>query len=111
MPAQTRRLGALLLLVALVGGGLGLPLFDALVYHSQPLPPSANAVMPQGAPLPHTQLCILDQPGLATPSVASRAPVLPAVLPMDVAVLPAPVTAPAAHLPGLLPRPRAPPIA
>lgn len=111
MLAPIRRLSSLVLLVALVGGGLGLPLFDAVVFHRQPLPTGTTAVMPEGAPLPHTQLCILDQPGLATPSIASVAPRLTVVPPDYVAVLPAPVTAPATRTPGLLPRPRAPPIA
>ncbi len=108
---RLRRLGSLALLLALVGGGLGLPLFDAVVFHSKPLNAAGNTIAPEGAPAGHTQLCILDQAGLATPSVGSAGHDTPAVLTHAVPPAAAPAQSSPSHNPHLLPRPRAPPVA
>lgn len=53
---------ALLLLLALLGGGIGLPLFDALVFHSAlGGGPSAERVLwDEGSARNHTQVCQLN---------------------------------------------------
>ena len=108
---RLRRLGSLALLLALVGGGLGLPLFDAVVFHSRPLNAAGNRIAPEGAATGHTQLCILDQAGLATPSIGSAGHEAPAVLTHAAPPAVAPAESSPRHNPHLLPRPRAPPVA
>ena len=71
MLTRIRRLGSLALLLALVGAGVGLPLFDAVVFHGRPLPAARKTISADGAPQSHTRLCILDQAGLLTPSIGS----------------------------------------
>lgn len=74
-----RRLSAFFLLLTLVGGGLGLPVADAAIYHATPterapLTDRASA----GAPTttPHFQGCVLTLSGLTGASLAGTAPVV-----------------------------------
>jgi hypothetical protein len=107
--SRGHRFQSLLLLLALVGAGFGLPLFDAVVFHGRPLAAAENAVAPEGAPAQHTQLCILDHTGLLEGGILSAGHETLAVLP----VVAQPATAPdSADLPldaSLLPPSRAPP--
>jgi hypothetical protein len=80
-----------LLLIALIGGGLGLPLLDALLFHSRPAPALCQGdwlsrTGPAGA---HNRACALDHatrsgnralpsaPAQATPKAQILAAVLP----------------------------------
>lgn len=104
------RLQALLLLLALVGAGFGLPLFDALVFHGRPLARTESTVAPEGAQAPHTQLCILDHAGLLEGSIGSSGHAILAV-PPQVAPLAGTAASPAlASDASLLPPSRAPPV-
>jgi hypothetical protein len=85
---SARRLKALLLLLALLGGGFGLPWYDALVFHGSPMRgPSAERVLTDvGAVAEHAQLCALTLatlPGNAPPTATScfAATSIPAVAP------------------------------
>ena len=110
MLSRLRRLGSLTLLVALMGAGLGLPLFDAVVFHGRPLPAARKTISSDGAPQSHTRLCILDQAGLLTPAIGSAGHQTPAIVPGSAVTLPA-TDVFSSHNPLLLPRPRAPPLA
>lgn len=105
------RFQALLLLLALVGGGFGLPLFDALVFHGRPLARAESAVAPEGSPAPHTQICILDHTGLLEGSILSSGhdaiTALPDAARLASTAVPAGLSADAS----LLPPSRAPPSA
>ncbi len=61
---MTRRArgSAILLLLALLGGGVGLPLFDALVFHSNPArrPAAERVVGTEGSAPTHVQVCQLN---------------------------------------------------
>jgi len=61
---MTRRArgSAILLLLALLGGGVGLPLFDALVFHSNPArrPAAERVVGTEGSAPTHVQICQLN---------------------------------------------------
>jgi hypothetical protein len=61
---MTRRArgSAILLLLALLGGGVGLPLFDALVFHSNPVRrPTAERILGTDGPgRTHIQVCQLS---------------------------------------------------
>lgn len=56
------RAPAILLLIALLGGGIGLPLFDALVFHSDlgAKPSSERALWDEGSARNHVQVCQLN---------------------------------------------------
>lgn len=59
------RMRAFALIVALMGGGLGLPLFDSLVFHSQPGAVAAERTLARpGGPLKHIQVCPLQHNAL-----------------------------------------------
>lgn len=64
-----RRWSALVLLLALVGGGLGLPVADALVYHSSPTqrtaPASHEVALGAVSTTQHLQGCVLSLGGLS----------------------------------------------
>jgi hypothetical protein len=62
MRTHLRRLCSLALLLALVGGGVGLPLFDALVFHTpgRAAPPERTLAAP-GSAAGHTQVCVLGR--------------------------------------------------
>lgn len=107
---RLRRLGSLALLLALMGGGLGLPLFDAVVFHSKPLSAAGNTLASEGAPAGHTQVCVLDHAGVVRHAIAASGPQDPPALPRAIAVAPAPATLAASHDSTLLPPSRAPPI-
>ncbi len=111
MLARLRSLGAFTLLLALLGGGLGLPLFDALVFHTRPVPTADNTIATDGAPQGHTQLCILDQAGLLTPSIGSAGHETPGLAAVRAATPVARNRTPSSRNAQLLPRPRAPPAA
>jgi hypothetical protein len=104
------RLQALLLLLALLGGGFGLPLFDAVVFHARPLASAESSVAPEGAPAAHTQLCILDHAGLLEGGMRSSGHETLAVLPAVGTVPVAPDSANLPADPALLPPSRAPPV-
>lgn len=104
------RLPALALLLALLCGGLGLPLFDALVFHGTPVPVAGRTVAPDGTPAPHTALCILDHPGLLETSLVSRGHAPLASVPAAARVAGAPASATPAATTALLPPSRAPPV-
>lgn len=75
---------AILLLLALLGGGIGLPLFDALVFHSDlgARPSSERVLWDEGSARNHVQVCQLNH---AVPTERSlggqplRAPFAPRV--------------------------------
>ena len=56
------RAPAILLLLALLGGGIGLPLFDALVFHSDlgAKPNSERVLWNEGSARNHVQVCQLN---------------------------------------------------
>ena len=62
MRPLTRRLQALLLLLTLVGGSFGLPIYDAVVYHSalEHTQPRANGVAGASAASAHSVSCAID---------------------------------------------------
>lgn len=110
MLTHLRRIGSLALLLALVGGGLGLPLFDAVVFHSKPLNAAGNTIAPEGGPAGHTQVCVLDHAGVVRHAVVTDGPQDPPALPRAIAVASAPAPLAASYDPTLLPPSRAPPI-
>lgn len=75
-----RRWSALVLLFALIGGGMGLPIADALIYHSTPTSPAAHHTdqVAIGAPASkvHLQNCALVLSGLAGSGIAGTSPVV-----------------------------------
>lgn len=72
MLSRVRRVGSLALLLALLGGGLGLPLFDAVVFHGRPgAAPAERTLAEQGSRLAHQQLCVLDHAVPLSPSLAA----------------------------------------
>jgi hypothetical protein len=79
-----RRLPAFLLLLALLGGGFGLPLADALIYHSSTTHlsiASATSATPESAVQPrsgpaHLLGCVLWLSALTGSGLQSSAPVL-----------------------------------
>ncbi len=93
-----------------MGAGLGLPLFDAVVFHARPLTPTESTAAPEGAQGPHTQLCILDHAGLLEGGMTSSGHPALAAQP-DVAPR---IAHPASPAPtrdaSLLPPSRAPPV-
>jgi hypothetical protein len=62
MRSLTVRLQALLLLLTLVGGSLGLPVFDAVVYHSAlaHTQPQTNSIAGESTTTTHGVTCALD---------------------------------------------------
>ncbi len=62
MRSLTVRLQALLLLLTLVGAGFGLPLYDAVVYHSalEHAQPRANSIASESATSAHGVTCAMD---------------------------------------------------
>ncbi len=107
---RLRRFGSLALLLALVGGGLGLPLFDAVVFHTQPLTALGSSVAAEGTPAGHTQVCILEHAGVIRHAVVASGPQDPPALPRASAIASAPAQLAASHDSTLLPPSRAPPI-
>jgi hypothetical protein len=92
---RLRRAGSLALLLSLVGGGLGLPVFDAVVFHTpgRGNPPERTLAAP-GSVAGHAQVCILGRiapqsRGLPAPSAQlvivaverPSEPYLPAAMP------------------------------
>ena len=90
MQTFAQRLHALLLLLTLVGGGFGLPLYDAVVYHSalEHTQPRANSIASESATSAHGVTCAMDLAsrcgsGIApftgsgiAPSLSVRTPIL-----------------------------------
>ena len=62
MRTLTLRLQALLLLLTIVGGSFGLPLYDAVLYHSAltHAQPRANGVAGESATTAHGVTCAID---------------------------------------------------
>jgi hypothetical protein len=108
--SRGHRLQALLLLLALAGVGLGLPLFDAVVFHGRPLARAESAVAPVGTPAQHTQLCILDHASLFEAGLRSQGHPTLAPLPGIVLVAVAPDSLAFSADSSLLPPSRAPPV-
>ncbi|MFN8646364.1 MAG: hypothetical protein U0104_06380 [Gemmatimonadales bacterium] len=76
MMLRLRRVGSLALLLALLGGGLGLPLFDAVVFHGRPGAAAAERTLAEAGSRPtHQQLCILDHAATLSPSLAAAQPI------------------------------------
>jgi len=100
---MTRRLrgSAILLLLALLGGGVGLPLFDALVFHANPggRARAERTLSEEGSAPAHVQVCQLNHAVPAERSLGGR-PVQPPATPRvdstpRFAFLPATMPAPA----------------
>lgn len=108
---RLRRLGSLALLLALMGGGLGLPLFDAVVFHSRPLNAAANTIAPEGALAGHTQVCVLEHAGVVRLAIAAGGHADWPQVPRAGAVVSLAASLDADHDPTGLPPSRAPPIA
>src|SRR5690349_6448056 len=76
----SRRLPALMLLLALVAGGFGLPIADAILYHSTPTatPVQHTDDLAVGAPATavHVQSCVLWLSALTGSGVVAKSPVL-----------------------------------
>lgn len=104
------RLQALLLLLALMGAGLGLPLFDAIVFHARPLARTESTAAPEGAQGPHTQLCILDHAGLLEGGITSSGHPALALQPVSAPRLAQPASQAPTRDASLLPPSRAPPV-
>lgn len=109
--SRRHRLQALLLFLALAGVGLGLPLFDAIVFHGTPLASAERGVAPEGAPAPHTQLCVLDHAGLLETGIRSPGHEALATLPEAMPLATAPDSPDPSLATALLPPSRAPPAA
>ncbi len=62
MRTIAQRLQALLLLLTLVGGGFGLPLYDAVVYHSalEHAQARSNSIASESATSAHGVTCAMD---------------------------------------------------
>lgn len=112
---MTRRVrsSAILLLLALLGGGIGLPLFDALVFHSSPgsRTPAERVLAQEGSARTHVQVCQLNHAVPAERSLAGRPTAVPALAVPETAArfAPQPAGIPAAPLSSQLSR--APPSA
>lgn len=112
MTARVRG-SAVLLLLALLGGGIGLPLFDALVFHSNPgsRATAERILTEEGSARTHVQVCQLNHALPAERSLAARPAALPALTVPDAAPLPAPPPASAPAAPLSSQHSRAPPSA
>ncbi len=73
------RASAILLLLALLGGGVGLPLFDAVVFHSNPgnRTPAERVLSQEGSARTHVQVCQLNHAVPAERSLAGRPTAVP----------------------------------
>lgn len=73
--ATRYRTPAILLLIALLGGGIGLPLFDALVFHSDlsAKPSSERTLWDEGSARNHVQVCQLNHAVPTERSLGGRA--------------------------------------
>ncbi len=104
---------AILLLLALLGGGIGLPLFDALVFHANPgSRPAPERILSQdGSTRTHVQVCQLNHAVPSEQSLAGRPTAVPAPAVPEAAarLAPQPASIPAAPLSSQLSR--APPSA
>ena len=112
MRSLTVRLQALLLLLTLVGGSLGLPVYDAVVYHStlDHAQSPANSVTSQTAFSSHSLICAID---LATRCGTGIAPFADITLTVSTTIrATAPQAAPRAycHFPLDTTHSRAPPL-
>lgn len=112
---MTRRVrgSAILLLLALLGGGIGLPLFDALVFHSNPgsRPAAERTLIQEGSARTHVQVCQLNHAVPAERSLGCR-PVVAATLAVaEPAALFSPQPAPIPAAPASRQFSRAPPSA
>jgi hypothetical protein len=110
MLAHLRRIGSLTLLLALVGGGLGLPLFDAVVFHApgRKAPPE-RALGTEGALAGHASVCILGRVAPQSRGLPSLPPASTLSTTDQLPVPPAPATLPAAESHLSLQQSRAPP--
>lgn len=96
---------AILLLLALLGGGIGLPLFDALVFHSNPggRARAERTLGEEGSAPAHIQVCQLNHAVPAERSLGGRAIQAPAAPGIESAphlsFPPAEMPAPATPLP------------
>lgn len=74
----SRRLPALILLLALVAGGLGLPIADTLIYHTRPIAtpatPTDDIAVCASASALHLQGCVLWLSGSSGSGVAAKSP-------------------------------------
>jgi hypothetical protein len=78
----SRRLSALVLLLALVAGGFGMPVADAVLYHSTPASPPAHQAddIAFGTPTSSTHLqgCVLWLSALTGSGISGEGPTLSA---------------------------------
>lgn len=104
------RVRAFALMLALLGGGLGLPLFDSLVFHGQPgAPVSERTLVDVGGKPTHAQVCPLQQPAVTDGCLIDRA-VTAHLPPPDSAVVIGTVESPIGSPHATLPPSRAPPL-
>ena len=103
------RVRAVALMLALWGGGLGLPLFDSLVFHSQPgAPVSERTLVDLGGKPTHAQVCPLQQPAVTDGCFIARA-VSSHPAPPDSVLASVTVESPTGRSDATLPPSRAPP--
>lgn len=110
MLTHLRRIGSLALLLALVGGGLGLPLFDAVMFHSPtsgPLPERALTTE-DGAPS-HTSVCILGRLAPLSRGLPAPAAVIELTVTGEISSPSVPAALPPAETPPTPQQSRAPP--
>lgn len=104
------RARAFALMLALLGGGYGLPLFDSLVFHSRPgVPVAERTLVDLGGRPTHAQVCPLQQPAVTDGCwVAGSVPLEPALPDSSPAV--ARIDSPTGRSDRTLPPSRAPPL-
>ena len=81
MWSRRQRIPSLLLALVLVGGSLGLPVADALVFHAQPGSPAPRetSIGAVGGLVGHQQLCLQLKAAGQTRSVPGRGAPIPAI--------------------------------
>lgn len=104
---------AILLLLALLGGGIGLPLFDALVFHSNPgsRPTAERILTGNGSARAHVQICQLNHAVPAERSLACRPVIVTTLAVAEPAARVSPQPAPIPAEPASRQLSRAPPSA
>ena len=108
-PSLIVRVRAFTLLLALLGGGLGLPLFDSLVFHGQPgAAVSERTLVDLGGKPTHAQMCPLQHTAVTDGCLFSQA-VSAQVTPPDSGLPIVAIESPTGRSDSTLPPSRAPP--